>query len=605
MHFPMFPMSVRAFILLLFASYFITVDIYAQAAKKPAAHHPNGKISIKRASKNADSFPSKRDFSICPRYAVGDLFHEPDHYYSLNGILDITLGYYTTLNSDGNTEYCYMTEDGVRSPVLHVKPGDHLRLTLVNLVPADTGSGSMPGMSMTATNVHFHGLAVSPAPGQDDVLNTSIDSGSSFTYDLDIPVSQVPGLYWYHPHIHGLSENAVLGGASGVIIVDGIENIQAAVAGLPVRTLTFRDNLVPGNPTPGGEIPSWDLSLNFIPIPYSSNYTTVTIPMVPGADEFWRVLNAGADTIMQLEIEYDGVPQNLQIIALDGVPVTTPGGILNQTTILLPPSSRAEFIITGPDASVASATLSTLNIDTGADGDNDPTRPLATLLASVNATAPMVMPTATGNVPLNPWSLSAFLNLTPTQNRSLYFSETISDPSDPNSATNFYITVEGETPVLFTGAEGPAIVTTQGTVEDWVIENQAQEDHVFHIHQVHFLVLEKNGVAVDPQTMQFMDTIVLPAWDGVSAYPSVKIRMDFTNVDVGEFVYHCHILGHEDGGMMAKILVQASTSPTPTPVVTVAPTGSHSAASSYKPALLSTIFTGGIVLFWNYSSKFR
>jgi FtsP/CotA-like multicopper oxidase with cupredoxin domain len=93
-------------------------------------------------------------------------------------------------------------------------------------------------------------------------------------------------------------------------------------------------------------------------------------------------------------------------------------------------------------------------------------------------------------------------------------------------------------------------------VEDWIVENRAQEAHVFHIHQLHFQLMERDGTKIDEPMLR--DTVDLPYWDGKSArYPSVKLRMDFRNPSiVGTFVYHCHILEHEDGGMMGSIRVK-------------------------------------------------
>ena len=122
-------------------------------------------------------------------------------------------------------------------------------------------------MDDTSVNIHYHGTNTPPTCHQDEVITTVVNSGDSYDYDVHFPTDEPPGLYWYHPHIHGISEAAVLGGASGAIVVDGIENVNPEVAGLPARTLIIRDNLVPGNPTPGGAIPSWDISLNYIPSP--------------------------------------------------------------------------------------------------------------------------------------------------------------------------------------------------------------------------------------------------------------------------------------------------------------------------------------------------
>jgi FtsP/CotA-like multicopper oxidase with cupredoxin domain len=220
--------------------------------------------------------------------------------------------------------------------------------------------------------------------------------------------------------------------------------------------------------------------------------------------------------------------------------------------ILIPPAGRAEFIVTGPSLKVKRAELYTLNIDTGPDGDNDPMRPVVAIKASTSAPEPPIIMGHTSSLP--PAERFAGLSeMMPTVHRKLYFSEVLSDPSDPNSPTNFYITVDGATPTLFDPSNPPAIIAKQGTVEDWTVENRALENHEFHIHQIHFLVLEKDGLSVDSN--QYLDTVQVPYWSGTGPYPSVKLRMDFRGPDVGDFVYHCHILGHEDSGMMAIIRV--------------------------------------------------
>jgi FtsP/CotA-like multicopper oxidase with cupredoxin domain len=148
-----------------------------------------------------------------------------------------------------------------------------------------------------------------------------------------------------------------------------------------------------------------------------------------------------------------------------------------------------------------------------------------------------------------------------TAKRTLYFSEVLSDPNNPASPTNFFITVDGATPVLFDPNNPPAIVTRQGAVEDWIIQNRSQENHEFHMHQIHFLLLDRNGVPVHAGQRQYLDMIQVPYWSGTGPYPTVKVRMDFRGRDIGDFVYHCHILGHEDAGMMAIIRVLPPSSP--------------------------------------------
>ena len=514
----------------------------------------------------------------CPHFSAGSSISQPQDLFSEHGVLRVSFTYETNVDQNGNTLFCFMTESGAQSPTLHVRPGDRLLIKLKNNVPASASSdamAAMPGMrvsgkasatcgavTMTASsvNIHYHGTNTPPTCHQDEVIHTMVNSRETFQYDVQFPLDEPPGLYWYHPHIHGISEAAVLGGASGALIVEGIQNINPEVAGLPQQVLLIRDNLVPGNPDPGGNIPSWDISLNCVPVP-SPGFIPAVIQTKPSEKQIWRVVNASADTIIDLQLQYDGTPQPLEVVALDGVPIGSPDGTSRgkrkaETDILLAPGARAEFIVTGPSSSVKTATLMTLNVDTGPDGDNDPTRPIAAVEVSASAPEPpLTIPYAFEST-----HRQRFLDLDrekPTAARALYFSEVLSDPSDPNSLTNFFITVNGQTPTLFSPDNPPAIVTTQGAVEDWTIENRALENHEFHIHQIHFLLLEQDGVPVN--NGQYLDMIQIPYWSGTGPYPSVKVRMDFRGPLVGDFVYHCHILGHEDSGMMAIIRVKPST----------------------------------------------
>ncbi|HTW87112.1 MAG TPA: multicopper oxidase domain-containing protein [Candidatus Binataceae bacterium] len=523
----------------------------------------------------------------CPTFPAGSTITEPENLSSHNRVLRVNLSYETGVDQNGNATFCYLLGDGQRSPTLHINPGDHLILTLTNDTPAAASSSALQmqmspsnpsevcgaaTMNDSSTNVHFHGTNTSPTCGQDEVIHTLINSGQTFTYDVKFPANEPPGLYWYHPHVHGLSEAAVQGGASGAIIVNGIQDVQPRVAGLPQRLLIVRDNPVPGNPDPGGPVPSWDLSLNYVPVSYTTNYLPAVIQMRPKKREFWRILNASADSILDLQLQYDGVAQPLKIVALDGVPTGSQNGahqgmVVTKTDILLAPAARAEFIVTGPTKTVQNATLMTLNVDTGPDGDDDPTRPLATIqvvpvgrfaaadatVGSANTNSLPTTPPVSATPPVSRFDGLADAKVTHT--RSLYFSEVLSDPNNPNSPTNFFITVVGQTPTLFSPSNPPAIVTTQGSVEDWTIENRSFENHVFHLHQTHFLLLERNGVPVAKSDRQMLDTIQVPYWTGSGPYPSVTVRVDFRGPDIGNFVYHCHILGHEDNGMMAIIQV--------------------------------------------------
>jgi len=541
---------------------------------------------------------------ICPRPAIGSAVPEPEDLRSQNGVLSIQFTVRNQREKDGSTRYCYIYGNGVQSPNLRLKSGDLLILKLKNDLsdadqPASThqhGNRSAAdysdpcqsgAMTSTSTNLHFHGLTVPPVCHQDDVLKTSVQPNDPpFEYRFRIPDNEPPGLYWYHPHIHGFSKAQVIGGASGALIVEGIERANPDLAGLPERVMIIRDQdlLNPDSPPSKSEPvvpktlidrdgdsanngtgfgkPAKDLSINYVPVPYP-DYPPAVITMKPGERQLWRVLNASAITYLNLAVLYDRRPQELGIVALDGVPVNADGvtkNVLNgQNHIGIPPGGRAEFIVQGPPAGV-SGLLVTRTVDTGSGGENDPNRALATLIASADASEPRSRLSASPE-PLPPPTLPWLGNVAPVRTRRLYFSEKLLDPNDPNSATTFFITEDGKTPVAFDPSNAvPDIVVKQGDVEDWIIENRSTELHAFHIHQIHFLMMDWSGVPVNEPFLR--DTINVPYYNGHTlAYPSVRLRMDFRDPNsVGTFVYHCHLLEHEDGGMMGLIRVEPADS---------------------------------------------
>jgi FtsP/CotA-like multicopper oxidase with cupredoxin domain len=177
---------------------------------------------------------------------------------------------------------------------------------------------------------------------------------------------------------------------------------------------------------------------------------------------------------------------------------------------------------------------------------------LANIVPVATAMEPQAIPPAATVAQFMPAQrFGGLLTQTASAQRKLYFAEATQGSNGP---TEYFITVEGQQPKLFNINDPPAIETQVGAVEDWTIENRSGETHAFHIHQLHFLVMEVNGKLVsDPE---LHDTITVPYWNGKGPFPSVRIRVDFRDPEIaGTFVYHCHILDHEDGGMMAKIRV--------------------------------------------------
>lgn len=530
--------------------------------------------------------PALAGEAACPRPPIGSEVKPPPDLFSKDGKLELSFNYFTDVDEVGRTLFCFVTPDGMESPTLHVQPGDQVTVHLTDQVPAAPMAGEeivadkskvcgATTMTASSVNLHFHGLNITPRCHGDETIHTLINSGETFDYTFRIPADEPPGLYWYHPHVHGISSQALQGGASGLIEVEGIANLQPAVAGLPERYLILRDEqlgfrgLAPA--------PFWDVSVNYVTVPFPT-YKPAIIKMQRGTEEFWRVANASANTIMDIKVLYDRVAQPLQIVALDGVPTGSQDGkhqgvIVTQKDVLLPPAARVEFIVKAPGRQVKDARLVTEGIDGGPSADNNPRRPLAIIQT---ADEPVGLPRTDERT--GPPNRQRFANLADakvTAQRTLYFYEIPSifagqknafrtslpkgaAGHPPTEAMNFYITVDGQYNILFDPNNPPSIVTRRGAVEEWTIQNRTAEVHEFHIHQIHFLLEEENGVKIPKDKQQFYDTHQVGYWDGDGPYPYIKVKMDFRGPTVGDFVYHCHILDHEDGGMMAIIRVKPS-----------------------------------------------
>lgn len=518
-----------------------------------------------------------------------------------------------------------MTPDGMENPTLHVNAGDTLNITVTNNTPfnpvgdttelynapncGDTtqftqNPANSNGMTGGSMNIHYHGTNTTPACHGDNVVKTLINSGHTFSYSLQFPTNEPPGLYWYHPHVHGLAEAAVQGGASGAIVVNGIQNVQPATAGLSHRILMIRDQptLQGLQESPGGTeggIPQVDLTVNNVPLDATTNttvnppvttYTPAVIRMETGDQQFWRISNSTSDVILDLQVRFDGQPQTIQIVGIDAVPVnsqdgTAPGHLIPVTHFRLPPAARVEFIVNAPASTVKVAQLVTQNIISGPLGDNAPTRPLLNmqLVPDSDESTDNSVPAFTA-MDTTKRRFGGISSVTPAVTRTVFFEE-IEDGSTFFINASGCVTASGmkcatqpypiDTP--FDNNNPPAIITTQGSVEKWIIQNHARENHELHQHQIHFQVLSQDNFEINGSQQapaingQFLDMVEVPFCGGpppqnggvnppacvdntgkpVIPYPQVQALMDFRGPDIGDFVFHCHILGHEDRGMMA------------------------------------------------------
>jgi FtsP/CotA-like multicopper oxidase with cupredoxin domain len=256
------------------------------------------------------------------------------------------------------------------------------------------------------------------------------------------------------------------------------------------------------------------------------------IPINPGERQFWRIVNASPDRYVDLQVS----GQQMEIVALDGMPLSYHAQ--RRTTkkvdhVLVSPGGRVEAIVVGP-SSDSSATLSTRCVDTGPDGDANPSMVIADVGHAHSATPMHSVPTTDDPAVYKDFSRQDLQKLELTKpDFVVKFTE------DKNG---FYINGR-----KFSMQDAPMLRVRVGSMQHWRIVNATNELHPFHIHQVHFLIYAQNGVRL--RRPEWLDTVNVPV-EG-----NVDLMMDFTDPIIrGMSLFHCHLLNHEDKGMMAKIL---------------------------------------------------
>src|SRR5690606_22927119 len=380
--------------------------------------------------------------------------------------------------------------------------------------------------SAEPTNEHYHGLNVSPRVNPDgtvsDNILISIESGTLASYRIQIPETHNPGLYWYHAHLHGFAEHQVMGGLSGGLIVEGVLDPFPALQDIRERVFLLKDIQITTDGTLPDDIdPSADTNRTV------NGLTQPTIELKAGELQFWRFANIGANMYYRLVL--DG--HVFQELARDGNRHTR---LVEMDEILLPPGARSEVLVLGTDA--GEFALRTLAFDTGPEGDSYGEDVLATVFTrdAVETPGP-ALPQPEAFPPVED-----LRTLPVAQRRTITFV----DGPDPI----FYID-SGAGPVQYDPNRVDATIDA-GTVEEWTILNTSGELHAFHLHQTDFQVTEINGV---PQEfVGHQDSVNVPYQLDDGTPGQVKVLIDFRDpIIVGKFVYHCHILEHEDGGMMA------------------------------------------------------
>src|SRR6202790_4754650 len=173
-----------------------------------------------------------------------DLLSTAPELRAKNGVLSLILHAAIVNGKDS-----FYFEGQPNAPTLRLAPGDQLKIIYVNELPAKAKETCAILPCMDMTNLHFHGLKVSPEAPQDDVLNMMAMPGQSLRYRVQIPKDHPPGLYWYHTHPHGESHRQVLDGMSGALVIEGMERYVPEVARFRERVIVVRGRSIEHDPS--------------------------------------------------------------------------------------------------------------------------------------------------------------------------------------------------------------------------------------------------------------------------------------------------------------------------------------------------------------------
>jgi FtsP/CotA-like multicopper oxidase with cupredoxin domain len=429
---------------------------------------------------------------------------------------------------------------GIPGPTMRLRPGDVLNVRLTNSLDQPT-------------NLHMHGLHVSPQGAGDNVF-VVVEPGAAHDYEYRIPTDHPPGVFWYHPHHHGMVADQIFGGLFGAIIVEDSQPLPVSRE----RVLVISDTTLDG----GGNVVRVSQMERMLgregELVLVNGQSNPGFTASPGQRERWRLINACVSRYLSLRL--DG--QQLQLLGMDSGRHRTPSSVAE---LFLAPGNRAELLVT---TAAGESILRAAYYDRGnmagmmgqGPGPRQTSRPgtagtaLATLRVagtvpsaspsaspSAETQTPTATPLPTLQVPLPGVPEPEDLRTAAVAARRQL---TLSSGAGMGMAGGMMgFTINGRE---FSAARTDTTVAA-GSVEEWTLTNPSPMDHPFHLHVWPMQVVEEGGQA-----------LARPEWRDVVNVPAqgrVKVRVAFRDFN-GRSVYHCHILDHEDLGLMGVIEVR-------------------------------------------------
>lgn len=447
---------------------------------------------------------------------------QPEVLSSRDGALDLALeAAPARVRIGARTAHVQAFNGSLPGPTLRVRPGDTLRVAMTNGLEAPT-------------NLHVHGLHVSPEDNGDNPF-VSIAPGDSFDYDFSLPDDHPPGTYWYHPHRHGHVADQLAAGLYGAIVVEDPDPVPVARERvLVVSDLTLDDSGNLAEVSPPQRMMGREGETVLV-----NGQVRPRAGAAPGERELWRVVNACPARYLRLTL--DG--QTLRLLGRDVGRFPEP---VELTEVTLAPGNRVELLV---DTREGASTLTAAPVDRGSmdgmmggamPGDGPGTdEPIELLTLEVTGDR------AADAGPVPPGPVLRDLREEPVAaRRTLDFAMgmgmggMMGGMRGPGQMMSF--TIDGRP----FDAERTDQRVRVGTVEEWTLTNSSPMDHPMHLHVWPMQVVTEAGREV--AAPRWLDVVNVPA------FGEVTVRVAFDDF-AGRTVYHCHILDHEDLGMMGTL----------------------------------------------------
>ncbi|NER33532.1 MAG: multicopper oxidase domain-containing protein [Oscillatoria sp. SIO1A7] len=456
--------------------------------------------------------------------------------------------------------------EGAVGPTLRVKAGDVLKVHLVNnlteLDHANCEDGATHENKLHCfdyTNLHTHGLHISPEGNSDNVL-VNIPPRESHKFELQIPgkahnlQDHYPGTFWYHAHRHGSTTVQLASGMAGALIVEDPADVPKSITDARERIFVFQQLAFDAR----GKVQERDN--NMVETLFDNfngkgdeagprKYTTINgrqvpvINMQPAEVERWRFIDAGIFELLDIKLLDDSNKQEVAdffyTIALDGIYLKN---VRKVKDIKMAPGYRVDAMVKAPAAGTYWLFKKRTTFLPSA---NTPPNPREQILAKVVVAGKDCEGNCHSDLPTND-----DLNDLPRPKDLMNVSTTVSDEevefSFGDNSDQFLINDKQYDPKTV------QFCLQKDAVQDWKLTSMAGQ-HPFHIHVNAFQIIDP-GNSQDLNKGDWRDTIVVPAKSVGNGKPII-IRTKYENF-TGHFVLHCHILHHEDQGMMSLVQIK-------------------------------------------------